>query len=208
MTFAQRMTYAMATKGINLTELSRLSGIPIPSLSHYSTGRYEPKPDRLMLMAKALHVSEKWLMGMSVPMEPEASPLDGLPISTDQTQIPIIGEIACGEPITATEQHESFMTVPSKYSNCFGLICRGDSMTGARIYNGDIVLIKPQPDVETGEIAAVRIEDEATLKRVYKLPGAVILRAENPQYQDQIYTPDQFVSVQVLGKAVGFFSEL
>ena len=208
MTFAQRMTYAMATKGINQTELSRATGIPIPSLSHYSKGRYIPKQDRLVLLAKALNVSEKWLMGMSVPMEPEASPLDGLSLSPNQTQIPVLGEIACGEPITANESADSFLAAPAKYANCFGLVCKGDSMIGARIYNGDIVIIRPQPDVETGEIAAVRIENEATLKRVYKLKGAVILRAENPQYSDLVYTPEQFLTVQIIGKAVGFFSAL
>lgn len=79
-------------------------------------------------------------------------------------------------------------------------------MINARIFDGDIVYIREQPDVEDGEIAAVLIGEEATLKRVYKYPSKVVLRPENPLYDDMIYSKEEMNEVRILGKAVAFLS--
>jgi repressor LexA len=81
-------------------------------------------------------------------------------------------------------------------------------MTGARIYDGDIVYIRQQPDVDSGEIAAVLIDDEATLKRVYKKNGSVVLQPENPAYEPLIFVREEINSIRILGKAVYFLSRI
>lgn len=123
-------------------------------------------------------------------------------------QKPRLGAIACGKPILAVEEADEYDNVPEGVNCDFTLICRGESMINARIFDGDTVYIKSQPEVETGQIAAVRIGDEATLKKVYYTPGSdrITLRACNPLYPDMVYEGDALDSIQVLGLAVGFYS--
>lgn len=121
-------------------------------------------------------------------------------------KIPMLGEIACGQPIYANEDYETFVEVNSDIKADFCLIAKGDSMINARIFDGDVVFIKSQPDVENGEIAAVIINDEATLKRVYKYPNRIELRPENPTHEVQDYEGEKLNEIRILGKAVAFQS--
>ena len=123
-------------------------------------------------------------------------------------RIPLVGTIACGSPILATENLDGEVTVPEEISADFALRCKGDSMIDARIYNGDIVYIRQQPTVENGEIAAVLIDEEATLKRVYISDNTITLVACNSKYQPFVYTGEQLNQIHILGKAVGFTSTL
>ena len=127
---------------------------------------------------------------------------------THKKQIPVLGTIAAGQPIIAEEQVEYLVANESDIEAHFALKIKGDSMIGARIHDGDIVFIRQQPDVEDGEIAAVLIDGEATLKRVYKMPGRVQLRAENPKYEPRDFTDKNCDDFKILGKAVGFQSRL
>lgn len=121
---------------------------------------------------------------------------------------PRLGTIACGKPILAVEDAEEFDMVPIDVKCDFTLRCKGDSMINARIFDGDIVYIRSQPEVENGEIAAVRIGDEATLKKVYFTPGSdrITLRACNPMYPDMEYEGDALNDIEILGKATAFTS--
>lgn len=121
-------------------------------------------------------------------------------------KIPLLGTIACGEPILATENIDKYIEMPESVGGTFALTCKGDSMINARIFDGDIVYIREQPDVENGEIAAVLIDEEATLKRVYKYPSKVVLRPENPMYDDITYANEEMNQIRILGKAVTFMS--
>ena len=121
-------------------------------------------------------------------------------------RIPLVGTIACGTPVLATENLDGEVTVPEEINADFALRCKGDSMIDARIMNGDIVYIRQQPTVENGEIAAVLIDEEATLKRVYISEDAITLVACNPKYQPFVYTGEQLSDIRILGKAVGFTS--
>ena len=123
-------------------------------------------------------------------------------------RIPILGTIACGTPILASENLEGETTIPEDINADFALRCKGDSMIDARINNGDIVYIRQQPTVENGEIAAVLIDDEATLKRVYITENTLTLVACNSKYQPFVYTGEQLEQIRILGKAVGFTSTL
>lgn len=123
-------------------------------------------------------------------------------------RIPLVGTIACGTPILATENIDGDVTVPEDINADFALRCKGDSMIDARIYNGDIVYIRQQPTVDNGEIAAVLIDEEATLKRVYISDNTITIVACNSKYQPFVYTGEQLNQIHILGKAVGFTSTI
>lgn len=123
------------------------------------------------------------------------------------TEVPLVGRIACGTPITAEENVERMVCVPSKWRATFTLTCEGSSME-PRIHDGDLVAIRSQPTVENGEVAAVRIEGEATLKRVYLHSNFIELRAENPNFESIILAKEDMNTVTIEGKAVGLCRDI
>ncbi len=125
-------------------------------------------------------------------------------------RFPLLGEIACGEPIFADEDKNSYVMADMDIAADFCLRAKGDSMINARINDGDIVFIKEMPMVNNGDIAAIIIDDEATLKRVYYYPekSRIVLFPENPAYEPFVYTGEELNSVRILGKAVYFMSSL
>lgn len=124
----------------------------------------------------------------------------------EMRKIPLLGNIACGEPILASENLEGEVDIPKEIHADFALRCKGDSMINARIYDGDIVYIRQQPTVEDGEIAAVLIDDEATLKRVRFYDDHIVLEPENPLFRPLAYWEEEMNSIRILGKAVAFTS--
>ena len=135
------------------------------------------------------------------------SPPEGIAVSPIKKRtFPLLGEIACGEPITANENLEVYVDAGADIEADFCLRAKGDSMSGARIYDGDIVFIRKQSMVDNGEIAAVIIDNEATLKRVsyYPQKNLLILKSENPKYEDFIFTDEQLENISIIGKAVFF----
>lgn len=130
----------------------------------------------------------------------------------DTRRYPLLGSVACGEPRFTGDEFHGYIEAGADIGADFCLRAHGDSMTGARITDGDIVFIREQPDVENGEIAAVIIDDEATLKRVNKnIPGYIQLEPENPNYQPIIINLaelDETTSIRILGKAVAFQSDV
>lgn len=121
-------------------------------------------------------------------------------------KIPLVGSIACGTPILAEENLDGDVEAPDHVRADFALRCKGDSMINARIFDGDVVYIRQQESVEHGEIAAVLIGDEATLKRVYMYDDCISLEAENPQYKPMVYRGEEMNNIRILGKAVAFTS--
>lgn len=197
-------------KKMSQAELSQLTGIRQSSISDYLTGKYKPKQDKIDLMSRALGVSPAYLMGW----EEEAPAIDLTHYTNIQPitkqRIPLLGKIACGKPIFASEDRESYIEAGTDLKADFCLRCEGDSMVNARIHDGDIVFIKAQPIVEQGEIAAVIIEDTATLKRVYyyREKNLLELRAENPKYQSLIFSDSELEQIKILGKAIAFQSDV
>ncbi len=184
------------------------------NISQYISGSVIPGQTKIFILAKALNVSEAWLMGYDVSPhrndvpEPSYESLGLMRINTKK--FPLLGEIACGKPIFASEDRESYVISGTDINADFCLLARGDSMIGARIHDGDIVFIKKADIVNNGEIAAVIIEDEATLKRVYYYPekGKLVLNAENPQYEPLVYVGEELNQIHILGKAVAFQSDV
>ena len=129
-----------------------------------------------------------------------------LVVSVSPSGIPIAGRIAAGVPREATQDVDEILPVSSKFfggTDLFALRVKGDSMKDAGIFSGDIAVMNRQQDVIDGEIAAVLLDDEATLKFVYRRSGDVILRGANSDFPDIVIRPDESRSLRILGKYVG-----
>ena len=191
--------------GMTLDELAEKVGTSKQTIHRYENGIItNVPPEKVESLAVALGTTPQELMGWED--EPAVTYTNVMPVSVKQ--LPVLGDIACGMPIYAEERHESFVNVADKLDADFCLKAHGDSMTGARIYDGDVVFIRSQSTVENGEIAAVIINDEATLKRVYYYPneGKLVLSPENPRYAPLVYVGRELEAVKIIGKAVAFQS--
>jgi len=206
---SNRILAMIQKRGISYGDLAALTAIPKSALQRYATGETEKIPlDRLEKMAHALNTTPAYLMGWVDSPEPAFdiySVKNIIPLP-ETKKIPLLGSIACGEPILAEENIVDLIEIPKGVNATFALTCHGDSMTGARIMDGDIVYIHEQPDVENGQIAAVLIGDEATLKKVYKYPNMLVLRPENPAYEEMVYQDNDLDKVKIIGLAVSFHS--
>lgn len=206
---SERLKYLMDVKNLKQSDIiERVNAmgeyISKSALSQYVNGQSTPDQRKLTILSKALDVSEVWLMGYG---DMELKNIKNIIFFKPSTKkIPVIGTIAAGEPILAVENIEEYIDLDEKISADFALRVKGDSMVGANIFDGDIVFIRKQSDVDDGEIAAVIIDDSATLKRVFKFENQVILRAENPKYKPILLNGDK--SVYIVGKAVYKLSEI
>lgn len=189
-------------KGYTQDELAALLNVSRSRIGMYETGSREPDFDTLRSIADLFGVDIGRLLGYSSPSSPSTPIPSGCQPLPDLADVPLVGRIACGDPITAEENIEGAVGVPAIWHADFALVCVGDSMAPS-IRDGDLVAIRIQPEVETGEIAAVRIDGEATLKRVYTHPDCIELRPENPAYRSIILTGEEMNEVHIEGKAVG-----
>lgn len=203
--FKDRLREAMNKEGLKQVDLSRKTGISAPTISEWLKGSYLAKQDKVAILAKALNVSPSWLMGLD-DTETEPLPPNCFPI--EKKKFPLLGNIACGEPIFADEDFEGYVEAGADIDADFCLRASGDSMIGARIHDGDIVFIKQQPIVDNGQIAAVLIENEATLKRFYydQASDTVQLMAENPSYAPIVKMKSDLNDIRILGRAIAFQS--
>jgi len=207
-TFAKRFQEALNIRDMKPIDVANKTGIGKNSISYYLSGIHKPKSEYLYLIAQVLDVSEAWLMGHDVPMERVTNKYPDNILRIETRKFPLLGTIAAGEPVFADENFESYVEAGADIRADFCLKVQGDSMVNARICNGDIVFIKKQPDVNDGEIAAVLIDDEATLKRVYKKDSEIILIAENPSYKPMVYKGEELNDIRILGKAIAFQSNV
>lgn len=197
--------------GISQEELARRTGYTNrSSIAKIESGKVDLSQTKIMQFAEALDTTPSDLMGWDEEPASTKESMEGIEniIPLPKThKIPLLGNIACGEPITAVENIDTYVDMPDCVSADFALTCKGDSMIDARIYNGDIVYIREQPEVENGEIAAVLIDGEATLKRVYYQRNKIILQPENKKYEPLVYVGEEILDVRILGKATYFLSK-
>jgi len=199
--FTEIMTKLREEKGQNKRQAAEYLELPYTTYNNYATGTREPNSDVLRKISSKYGVTIDYLLGI----ESSIFDLPGILPIPRTVKKPLLGTIACGDPILAIENLEGYIDAPEDINCDFALRCKGDSMIGARIYDGDIVYIRQQEDVDNSEIAAVIIdEEEVTLKRVYKLAHGMILQAENPAYAPIQINGNH--SARILGIAVGFFS--
>ncbi len=192
--------------GLTTDQLSLRSGVPKGTLNKLLNGETRnPTGATLKKIADALNCPVELLYPQTGDGVRLRNAADVLPIR--RRAVPMLGEIAAGVPIYAEENTELVLCDDSLRCD-FALRVRGDSMIGARIRDGDLVFIRSQDDVDDGEIAAVVLNDEATLKRVYHIKNGLQLLSENPRYAPMIFTLDECESIRILGKAVSFQSAL
>lgn len=174
------------------------------SINKIELGKTDLPQSMIAKIANALQTTPGYIMGHD---EASSLPKNIIPMPK-MHKIPLIGTIACGQPILAVEDATEEVELPHNIHADFALTCKGDSMINARIFDGDVVYIKSQPIVDNGDIAAVIIGEEATLKKVYYTPGGdrITLRPCNPMYSDMEYTKETLNEIKILGKAVAFTS--
>lgn len=202
---AHRLKEGMDIRKLKQADLVEITKINKGALSSYLSSKYKPKQDNIFKLAAALNVSEAWLMGYDVPMDrltpvpPEFSKKRTKPTKT----IPLVGTVACGNPIYAEENILEYISVNADDNVDFALYAQGDSMNNCKIDDGDTVFIRSQSMVENGEIALVLVDDSATIKRFYDYGDKVVLRPDstNPQHKEQIYNKSEY-NLYVQGKVI------
>ncbi|OMF95088.1 LexA family transcriptional repressor [Paenibacillus sp. FSL R7-0333] len=183
-------------RNYSLQVLAEKVGITKKTVQRYENGEHKFDMDRLRDLAKALDVTVPQLTeGAYSFSETESS-------NSEYISLPVVGKISCGNGRLAYELIEGYETTPRSWINggeYFYLRAKGDSMIGSRIYDGDLLLIRTQEEVEDGEIAAVLIDDEAVLKKVYKQNNTLILQSANPDYPPIILTGKEN-NIRIIGK--------
>lgn len=217
--FKDVLTQLRQERNISQRYLSEQLGLSHGTIGMYENGKREPNYEILESIADYFNVDMNYLLGKTLVRNSyrELGMIDkGDYLSFDnifkieKKKFPMLGTVACGEPIFADEDRESYVMAGTDIDADFCLICKGDSMINARIYENDIVFVKKQSVVNNGEIAVILIDDEATLKRFYyhKDKNMVILKYENPKYEDKIYVDEELNKIRILGKAVAFQSDI
>lgn len=208
MTVGDRIRQARLEQDVTQQELADYIGVSKQAVYKYENNIVTNIPtDKVDAIARRLKVSPAYLMGWEEQPTPATPIPPGFDPMPDMDTIPLVGRIACGTPITAEQNTEGMVCVPSSWRATFTLICRGSSME-PRIHDGDLVAIRSQEIVETGEIAAVRIGEEATLKHVYLHDNFIELRPENPAFESIILTKEEMNTVVIEGKAVGLCRDI
>lgn len=202
MNMGEKIRALRLERGLTLQALGDRVGVGASTVRKWETGFIETvRADKVQKLATALNTTAAYLMGWTEDANPSYKNVEPMP---QFARVPILGGIACGEPITADQNLEGFAFVDGRVHADFALRCEGDSMINAHIFNGDLVFIKAQPEVQNGEIAAVGIGEEATLKRVYIYNNRIELRPENPLFPVLNFEGSEMAQVHILGKAVAF----
>ena len=194
-------------KGLSQDEVADKLKTTKQTIYKYENGIITNIPtSKIEASAELFDTTPAYLMGWT---ENTNNNISNLSIVNKVKKVPLLGKIACGEPILAQENWEETILLPDNVSADFALRCKDDSMIDARIYNGDIVYIKSQSQADNGSIVAVLIDNEATLKRFYRPnDNTVILQPENKNYQPMIFVGDEINNLHIIGKATYFLSEV
>lgn len=204
MKFCDRIKTRREELNLSQDDLAKRMGYKSRStINKIELGINDVSQSKIVAFAKALETTVGYLMGDD-ETNTDYTKYNLSPVETKK--FPMLGEIACGQPIMANQEYETYKEASADINADFCLTAKGDSMINARIFDGDVVFIRKQPTVNNGEVAAVRIGDEVTLKRIYVYDNRVELRAENPLYQPMNYEGYQLDEIEILGKAVMFQS--
>ena len=197
----QRLKQLRIEAGLTQSDMCSMLNVAQNTYSQWETSKREPDYKTLSRIADYFHVSVDYLLGRDTPAE-STDTVPGL-VAVRKKKIPVLGEIACGKPIFADEDREVYVSVSEDIVCDYALIAKGDSML-PRIHDGDLVFIREMPVVDNGRIAAVLIEDEATLKRVFFYPEKqkLMLVSDNPAWEPFLYVGEELQAVRILGLAV------
>ena len=195
-------------RGLSLEQLGKMVGTTKQTIHRYETGEIDNIPrEKIERLAECLGAHPSHLMGWDSSYSANSSYNNILPLHAKR--LPVLGNIACGEPIYKPGDGSEYATIEESVVCDFALIAQGDSMIGDRIHSGDVVFIRKQDSVRDGEIAAIALDDELTLKRVRRImgPGGRVaftqLLPSNPAYDPiEIGGEEETRCVNILGKAV------
>ena len=204
--FKDNLNYYMSLNDISQVELAERLSVTPAAVNKWTKGQNIPRMNKVDKLCSIFGCQRSDLLLQRDATETEPLPPNCFPI--EKKKFPLLGNIACGEPIFADEDFEGYVEAGADIDADFCLRASGDSMIGARIHDGDIVFIKQQPIVDNGQIAAVLIENEATLKRFYydQASDTVQLMAENPSYAPIVKMKSDLNDIRILGRAIAFQS--
>lgn len=204
--FKDNLNYYMSLNDISQVELAERLSVTPAAVNKWTKGQNIPRMNKVDKLCSIFGCQRSDLLLQRDATETEPLPPNCFPI--EKKKFPLLGNIACGEPIFADEDFEGYVEAGADIDADFCLRASGDSMVGARIHDGDIVFIKQQPIVDNGQIAAVLIENEATLKRFYydQASDTVQLMAENPSYAPIVKMKSDLEDIRILGRAIAFQS--
>ena len=209
MTLGERIKQRRLELGLSADQVAEKLNVDRTTIFRYERGAISKVPtETLAKLAQILFTSPTYLMGLSDEADKEIK-IDNI-YQIETKKFPMLGEIACGKPIYADEDRESYVQAGMGIKADFCLKCKGDSMINARILDGDIVFVHKQSAVNNGEIGVVIIENEATLKRIYYYPEQqkLVLQSENPKYEPLVYVGSELEQIYILGKAIAFQSDV
>lgn len=207
MTIAEKIKTKRLSKGLTLDQVGEMVGVHRSSVKRWEDGEInDMKRKYIAALAKALDMSPIEFLDMD--WRENTPPPPNLLTSLHTRRVPMLGAVACGEPIYADGEYGEYVSVDGNIECDFALTCKGDSMIGARIYDGDIVFVRKQDYVDDGSVAVVLLDDEATLKRIYHLAdGRIELRPENPRFRSIVIGGENETrTCRILGKAIAFQS--
>ena len=207
MSIAENIKRIRAEHGLSQAELGKIAGVSDKAVSTWELGIKTPRMGAVEKMANYFGIAKSAIVDDVQSTSATSAVPPGFQPMPEMDVVPLVGRIACGTPITAEQNIERMVCVPSKWRSTFTLTCKGDSME-PRIHDGDLVAIRKQPEVENGEIAAVRIGEEATLKHVYLHENFIELRPENPAFNSIILSREDMNDVVIEGKAVGLCRDI
>ena len=213
MNISQKIYELRTRKDMTQAQIARIAGVSDKAVSAWESGTRDPKLKAIQNICYYFNLDMNSFVDETSDdcepyniMQSKIIPIGFSPMPETELR-PRVGRIACGDPITAEENIETYDEVLSSWHADFTLMCCGDSMS-PKIEDGDVVAIRSQPTVENGEIAAVRIGDEATLKRVFLHPDYIELRPINPNYESIIRHKEEMDDIKIEGKAVGLCRNL
>ena len=207
--FADNLNFYMNKFNKSQADIVSDLGINKSTISTWCKGAKMPRMGTIQILANYFGVKKSDLVEQKAEYEKDLIFCDIPGIKPiEHRKYKVLGSIACGEPSLATEDFAEYVDICSDVEADFVLVAKGDSMINARIEDGDYVFIKAQPDVNNGQIAAVLINDQATLKRIYKKNDYIMLQAENPRYEPIIVTDKDAETVRIIGRAVAFQSNI
>jgi len=186
-----------ALKNYSLQVLAEKVGLTKKTIQRYENGEHRIDMDRLRSLADALEVTINQLT------EGAYESLGVKQEDSENVSLPIVGKVSCGNGQLAYESIEGYESTPRSWINdgeYFYFRAKGDSMTGERIHDGDLLLIRKQEKVEDGEIAAVLIGVEAVLKKVYRQGSTLILQSTNANYPPILLVDKEDPNIRLIGK--------
>lgn len=207
MTVGSRIREYRKKLGLSVDDVAEKLGKNRATIYRYESDDIENLPAPVLEpLAKILQTTPAELMGWKKELTGDLSAIPNIE-PYNPTMVPIVGTIAAGTPILAEENIEGYAPLQDKKAD-FALTVKGDSMIGDNIHPGDIVFIRQQPTVEIGEIAAVLIDGDATLKHFYRDADSVTLVSSNTKYKPMVYHKGDCDDIRILGKAVAYLHDL